>query len=202
MLARGGLTVNTARGQRDPPEGAMVVAEPNATTTVDTHADVLVLAVGNTLLSDDGVGPLLLGALQGRQNTWRDLVEFIDGGTQGLALLPYISDRTALVILDAVALGDKPGTIHELTGDQVADLRTRRAATAHEGNAGDLLATARLLGDCPEKVYVVGIEPDTIRTGLGVSEAVARSIHHAVERTVALINEILTGEAHVPRNPR
>jgi Ni,Fe-hydrogenase maturation factor len=38
-----------------------------------------------------------------------------------------------------------------------------------------------LLGECPEQVTVIGIEPERIDTGIGVSEAVARAVGEAVE---------------------
>jgi hydrogenase maturation protease len=141
----------------------------------------IVLALGNTLLRDDGVGIAILHALERETGAWGGEVEFVDGGTQGLALLGVLSGRRAAVILDAVALGAAPGTVHVLSADDAARLRSRRSATAHEGNAGELLATARLLGDLPENTIIVGIEPEEVRTGIGLSDAVARSVPEAVE---------------------
>src|SRR5271157_189086 len=100
----------------------------------------LVLALGNTLLRDDGVGVEILHALEREAAGWGDEVDFVDGGTQGLALLGVLSGRRAAVILDAIALGAAPGTVHVLSADDAARLRSRRSTTAHEGNAGELLA--------------------------------------------------------------
>ena len=72
---------------------------------------ILVLGLGNVLLQDDGVGPALLGLLETLHGK-DDRVQFVDGGTQGLALLGYLSDRQAVLILDAVALGAEPGSVH------------------------------------------------------------------------------------------
>jgi hydrogenase maturation protease len=78
-------------------------------------------------------------------------VEFVDGGTQGLALLGYLNDRKAIIILDAVGLGAAPGTVHLLGSDEVVALGGRRAGTSHEGNALELLATARLFWEGSEE---------------------------------------------------
>ena len=152
----------------------------------------VVLALGNTLLRDDGVGVEILHALEREAAELGGAVEFVDGGTQGLALLGVLSGRRAAVILDAVALGAAPGTVHVLSADEAGRVRSRRSTTAHEGNAGELLATARLLGDLPERTMVVGIEPQEVCTGVGLSDAVARSVPEAVECARRVLEGSLT----------
>ncbi len=159
---------------------------------------IVVLALGNTLLRDDGVGAAILQALEREAAGWGGQVEFVDGGTQGLALLGVLSGRRAAVILDAVALGAAPGTVHVLSADDVSGVRSRRATTAHEGNAGELLAAARLLGDLPERTIVVGIEPEEIRTGIGLSDRVARGVQEAAVCARRALEGSLT---NVPGHP-
>ncbi|MHC4948648.1 MAG: hydrogenase maturation protease [Planctomycetota bacterium] len=79
----------------------------------DDHAPVLVLGLGNLLLRDDGVGLTLLARLRDEHAALPG-VEWLDGGTQGLALLGRLAGRRGLLVLDAVALGDAPGTVHVL----------------------------------------------------------------------------------------
>jgi hydrogenase maturation protease len=110
------------------------------------RAPILVLGLGNLLLSDDAVGLHLEAALAAERGG-SDQVEFVDGGTQGLALLHYLANRRAVLVLDAVGLGAEPGSVHVLRGPAIEGLRVQRATSAHEGNALELLATARLLGD-------------------------------------------------------
>lgn len=151
---------------------------------------ILVLGLGNVLLEDDGAGPALLGLLAGRHGT-DSRVEFVDGGTQGLALLGYLSNRQAVLILDAVALGDKPGSVHVREDAQVLDLGSSRSRTAHEGNAGELLRVAALLGDLPDHVVLVGVEPKHIRTGLGLSQDVQASLPVALREAHAWLQKIV-----------
>jgi len=139
---------------------------------------VLVLGVGNVLLRDDGAGLLVLAELERDAAHWAGQVEFLDGGTQGLALLDRIAGRRVLLVLDAVALGAEPGTVHVLRGWSHAG---ERASTAHESNVAELLQASTLLGECPEQVTVIGIEPARIETGIGVSDAVAKAVGEAVE---------------------
>jgi hydrogenase maturation protease len=153
-------------------------------------APVLVLGLGNILLGDDGVGPELLREVRGLYRGARD-VECIDGGTLGMALLGYLGGREALIILDAFAGGGKAGEVLVLEGPEVLGCRMIRSTTAHEGNAGELLAAAQLLDELPERVFVVGIEPQRVRTELGLSERVASSIPEALVKTCGVVERVL-----------
>ncbi|MEJ2656985.1 MAG: hydrogenase maturation protease, partial [Desulfobacterales bacterium] len=72
--------------------------------------NVLVLGVGNILLSDEGAGVRAVEELKNRYN-FPDTVEIVDGGTVGFELLPYFENRSHILILDAIKTGNKPGTI-------------------------------------------------------------------------------------------
>ncbi len=151
--------------------------------------DLLVLGLGNPLLGDDGAGLRLLAELQDAAPEHGREVEFLDGGTQGLMLLGRVSGRRALLILDAVALGSPPGTVHVLRNRDALGLDSHHATTAHEGNAGELLAAAALLGECPERVTVVGIEPAILRTGIGLSVEVEKAMREAAAAAWRAIEE-------------
>jgi hydrogenase maturation protease len=121
----------------------------------------------------------MLAALQ-RETA--DGVELVDGGTQGLALLGVIAGRPAMVLLDAVGGGAPPGTVHEMTGEQALALRAGGTGTAHEGGAVTLLRTLLLTGDLPPWVRIVGVEPEVVRTGIGLSPRVTGALPAALQR--------------------
>ena len=148
---------------------------------------ILALGVGNQLLSDDGVGLVLLQELSRRGLPG---VECVDGGTQGLMLLGQLAGRSAVILLDAIRLGAPPGTVHSIPD---LDLLSMAAGgpTSHEANAGDLLRAAALTGDLPEHVFVIGIEPDRLSTGIGLSEKVEAAVPAAVEKAIAVIEDQL-----------
>lgn len=152
----------------------------------ETRAPVLVLGLGNLLLEDDGIGLRLLEAVVAGERFGED-VEFVDGGTQGLALLGYLGGRKLTVILDAVGLGEAPGAVHMLRGAEIEKLGAHRSTTAHEGNALELLAAARLLGDEPDELVIVGIEPDHMRTGVGLSDSVSAAVPAAAALAAQVI---------------
>lgn len=153
-------------------------------------APILVLGVGNILLGDDGVGPRLIRELQGLYDGER-AVECIDGGTQGLALLGYFSGRQSLIILDARADGRNAGEITVLDRASLSECRAPHSTTAHEGNAAELLASAELLGELPERVFLLGVEPERIQTELGLSDSVQKALPFAFARACELVEKEL-----------
>jgi hydrogenase maturation protease len=160
---------------------------------------VLVLGVGNLLLRDDGAGLSLLSGLSREACAWGGTVEFLDGGTQGLALLDRIAGRGALLILDAVQLGAAPGTVHVMRDWRFG---AARFSTAHESNVSELLAVSTLLGECPERVVIVGIEPCRIATGTKLSGVVEQALPAALEAARAALVNLAETSAAVPETQR
>jgi hydrogenase maturation protease len=151
---------------------------------------ILVLGLGNMLLSDDGVGPALLQQFADTRARWDGQVEFLDGGTQGLALLGLLSGRRALIIIDALRTGAPPGTIHRLTLPELHEVSPRRASSGHESNAGELLAAAQLLDELPDRLFVVGVEPEQIATGIGLSPSVLEALPAASDQIASLLGQL------------
>ncbi len=156
-------------------------------------APVLVMGLGNVLLGDDGVGPALLRELQALYRDVED-VECIDGGTQGLALLGHLAGRQALVLLDAFADGKGAGAVSVLEGEGCLGWRAFRSTSAHESNAGELLAVASLLGELPEHVFLIGIEPENVHTGFGLSERVAAALPAALVEACGIVERVRLGK--------
>jgi hydrogenase maturation protease len=153
-------------------------------------APVLILAIGNRLLTDDGVGIEILSRLEPLSREWGEAVELIDGGTCGLALLGAVLDRAAVVFLDAVKLGAEPGSVHVLRKGDLLGM-SGRESSAHEGGAKQILAALALLGETPQEVTVVGVEPASVATGIGLSEVVEARLGEAVNRVRQVVAEII-----------
>lgn len=166
----------------------------SSVTADGARARVLVLGVGNLLLQDDGAGLELLERL--RENPVPG-VDYVDGGTQGLALGGVLAERDAVLVLDAVKFGVEPGTVHRI--DDPLESRPPRAESAHEANAGDLLAAAALLGDLPSCAVVVGIEPEIVRTGIGLSPRVQAALPAAVAVARRALEQLTTTAAEEER---
>jgi hydrogenase maturation protease len=116
----------------------------------------LVLGLGNLVHSDDGLG---VHAIQDLTNDPRvpSGVVLMDGGTQGLSLLPHIFAYQRLLAIDAIDVGAKPGTLLRLEGKAVLDLPGK--ASVHQLGFADLLAALNLLGDLPAEIVLFGVQP-------------------------------------------
>ena len=84
-------------------------------------ATYVVLGLGNTLHSDDGIGPQAIERLRSDARVPAD-VALIEGGTLGLELLTYIWDCSYLLVLDAVDVGRPPGTLIRMSSQEVQTL--------------------------------------------------------------------------------
>ncbi len=128
-------------------------------------ATILVLGLGNTLLSDDGVGVHVVSSLH-RSAIEGDHVIYLDGGTIGLNLLPDVEAADGLILVDASEIGAPPGTVAVFEGAAMDAQLGGKKRTPHEVAAFDLIATARMLGNCPRLRALVAVQPQSVSWGL------------------------------------
>jgi hydrogenase maturation protease len=138
-----------------------------------SRLNVLVLGIGNTVMSDDGVGVKVVQLLQ--QESLPESVEVIDGGTLGLDLLPLLEGRSHLIMVDAVDGGKAPGSCFRLSGEELpVALETK--VSPHQVGLKDLLAVARLLDQLPPEMVLIGVQPESTDIGVDLSPAVAAQV--------------------------
>jgi hydrogenase maturation protease len=149
----------------------------------------LVLGIGNTLLTDEGVGVHVLQALEPELADWPD-VTLLDGGTLSFTLAGPIEEADALIVVDAANIKNKPGGWSLLKGEEMdAFLMSNRKASVHEVGLTDLRAIAILAGHWPEKRAMLAIQPQTIDWGEQPTPAVAAAIAPACAAIIEQIRE-------------
>jgi len=144
----------------------------NDTASGPTRAGVGVIGIGNLLLRDEGFGVHALRALAGELEA--DGVRLIDGGTDPWSALSAAEGCRVLVVLDAVVGGKAPGECHALSLDEVE--MQNAAMSLHGLTLFHLLRYEKLLGDGPERVRVLGMEPDVVEAGMGLSDCCRQSM--------------------------
>jgi len=154
-----------------------------------TPAKYVVLGLGNTLHSDDGLGP---HAIERLKNDARlpENVTLIEGGTLGLELLTYIWDCSYLLVLDSVDVGRPPGTLVRMSGQELQSLPGN--GSVHQLGVADLLVALRVLARRPPTVIMLGIQPATTDWGTELSPAVASVMESLIEAAVV---ELIKAEA-------
>jgi hydrogenase maturation protease len=141
--------------------------------------NVLVVGVGNVLMGDDGVGVRVVHEIRRRFHLPAG-VEILDGGTSGLELLSYFSDREHVIIVDAVKCGLPPGTVVKVEGEDVP-ARFMAKISPHQLGLSDVLAAVRITGRLPKKMALFGIEPKRVELRLDLSEEVERNFEKLID---------------------
>ncbi len=138
----------------------------------------LVLGLGNLVHADDGVG---IHAIIRLQKDSRVPPE--DGGTQGLSLIPHISRFERLLVIDAVDVGEKPGTVIRLEGSAVQDLPGK--PSVHQLGFADLVIGLKLLAELPEEVIVIGVQPQSTDWSSELTEPVRECMDQLLAVVIA-----------------
>jgi hydrogenase maturation protease len=141
-------------------------------------ADIVVLGLGNVIMSDEGAGVYVIQRLLGDPRLPSG-ARLIDGGTLGLELLSVASGAGLLIVVDAVDLELTPGTLVRFASEELFALE--RGATAHQLGVADLLSALRMLGAEPATVVLLGVQPARVALGTELSPAVGAAVDRLVE---------------------
>ncbi len=149
---------------------------------------IKVLGAGNLIMHDEGVGVQVVHRLMERYE-FPENVELVDGGTLGLRLLNVITDADHLILIDAVKLGEPPGTLHRFGGDKLP-YRVLTKTSMHQVDLIEALTMAALIEDeRPGDIVVIGVEPKDIEPwGTDLSKEVAA----VFDKLVGMVLEELT----------
>ncbi|HLG71734.1 MAG TPA: HyaD/HybD family hydrogenase maturation endopeptidase [Chloroflexota bacterium] len=146
---------------------------------------IVVLGLGNVIMSDEGVGVHVIRRLLDDPRL-PHTARLIDGGTLGLELLSIASDAELLLVVDAVDLGLKPGSLVRLGPEELFGID--RGASAHELGVADLLSALRLLGAEPGHVVLLGVQPDRVELGTDLSPGVGAAVDRLLDEILAEIS--------------
>ena len=141
---------------------------------------VLILGIGNVLWADEGFGVRCVEAMASRCALPSN-VRLMDGGTQGLYLLPFLEEADALLVFDAIDFGLEPGTLKVLRDDDVPSFMGAKKMSLHQTGFQDVLATAELLDRAPRLLTLIGCQPVELEDyGGGLRPSVAAQIAPAI----------------------
>ncbi len=155
----------------------------------NTDTDTLILGIGNILWADEGFGVRCVEALNARYD-FDDHVRLMDGGTQGLFLLPWVSSVSRLLIFDAIDFGLEPGELRVMRDDDVPQYMGAKKVSMHQTGFQEVLVSARLLNDRPQQLALIGVQPEQLDDyGGSLREGTRRRIPEAVEQACTLLRE-------------
>ncbi|MEW6602732.1 MAG: HyaD/HybD family hydrogenase maturation endopeptidase [Nitrospirota bacterium] len=149
--------------------------------------NIAVFGIGNILLSDDGVGVHVVNKLKNEYQFPGD-IEFIDGGTKGLDLLPLFENRDRVLIIDAANFRKAPGTIDIIEGEKIPSFLSAKLSV-HQIGLPDMLFAAKLMDIMPHDMCLVGIQPLSMDTSAEMSDLINGKMGELVSRVLDKLKE-------------
>ena len=166
-------------------------------STVTAKKQILVAAVGNLWLRDDGFGAEVAKRLEERELP--SGVHVFDFGTGGLNLAyEVMRGYDALILVDVSRQGGEPGTLYVMEVDQDSiggAIEDGDVIDPHGMDPQTVLRFVKAVGGWPGKVVVVACEPAQVEEmGFGLSEPVDAAVGRAVEVVSKTVDELLRAE--------
>lgn len=145
-----------------------------------------VVALGNPLRGDDGLGVRLLEAL--REQDLPDDVDLYDAGTGGMRVIHKLADVDDVILIDVVQFDGEPGEFVWFSPDEVESIREE--GSSHDPNLFEAIELSRRLDEAPDRIRCLGVEPDDLSVGEGLSEPVEAAIPTLLDSLETKIDEL------------
>lgn len=159
--------------------------------------ELLILGIGNILWADEGFGVRCVEAMNAAYQFDAN-VTVLDGGTQGLYLLPFLEDARRLIVFDAVDYGKEPGEIVIAKDDAVPRFMGAKKMSLHQTGFQEVIACAALADRLPESMMLIGVQPEQLEDfGGSLRDIVKAQIPRALE--IALLQIRQWGITYTPR---
>ncbi len=155
----------------------------------ETDWTTLVLGIGNVLWADEGFGVRCVEHLNAGYE-FPGSVRVMDGGTQGIFLLPWVRSASRLLIFDAIDFGLEPATLKLITGADVPRYMGAKKVSMHQAGFQEVLSSAQLSGEFPDELALVGVQPELLDDYGG---SLTASVKARVEPAMQLGLEVLRG---------
>jgi len=151
----------------------------------DYDNSIVVLGVGNILLTDEGLGVHVVKELKENYNFTPE-ISLIDGGTMGMELLTYMRGMKRILLIDAINGGEAPGTVYEFPHRELEQYFTEHISV-HEVGMQDILRIRAIQENPLEDAIVIGVEPESLEIGFEPSAAVQQALPEVKARVLSVL---------------
>ena len=142
----------------------------------------LVIGLGNEYRGDDAVGLVVARRLR---EAAPESVRVLEESGEGAALIESWQGADFVILIDAVYLGAKPGTIHRFDAHVQPIASKFFRFSTHDFGVAQAVELARALGRLPPRLIVYGVEGKSFEAGVGLSPEVEAAAQEVVERVLA-----------------
>ena len=161
-----------------------------------------VIGIGNVLMGDDAVGPYIIKMLKAR---WEMPVRvaLIDAGTAGMSLPSLMEGYHTVILVDTVQAEGGGGTVHRYDREALLAKPFAQALTPHDPGLRDALLLSELLGNGPQEAVLVGMVPECVDGGVGLSCVVRGAMDALAEAVVGELERLGVSVARreIPLDP-
>lgn len=141
--------------------------------------DITILGIGNLLMGDEGVGIHALNKLQ-ESYTFSPDINFVDGGTIGIDLIPYFEDCKKMIIIDAVDFQEEPGYVGVLQNEEIK-YRFNTKLSLHHAGLSDVLSIIELQEIEAPDMILIGVQPEKVEMGLNLTETISNKMDSVIQ---------------------
>jgi len=152
-------------------------------------AKVRILGLGNVLMGDDALGPWVIEELLAKWEFPKD-VSVIDVGTPGLDLIPYLADADTILMVDTVKADAPAGWVRVYSRDELLARPPQPRVSPHDPGVADALFTLSFAGSAPRDLVLVGVVPEVVAKGVGLSASVQAAVERAALEVVERLNDL------------
>ena len=144
------------------------------------NGKIVIIGVGNLLMGDDGIGIHVVEAL--RKEKLPPNVAVFDGATRAFDVLEYMEESEKAVIVDAYKKGGAPGSIYRFSFDPAHEVQDSALnLSMHDINFLDAIKAGNGIYQLPSEIVIIGIEPQTLECGLGLSAQLTAALPAILE---------------------
>lgn len=138
---------------------------------------IAIIGIGNPMMADDGIGPRLISELEGSGPG----VDLIDMGTGGMQLVHVLAGYDSVIIIDSADMGLSPGESRIFSPGEVVSLKETRAYSLHDWDLMRSIEISGELGEAPERILILAVQPGSLDMSEGLSPEVERGIPVYIE---------------------
>jgi len=149
---------------------------------MDRQEPYLILGIGNSLLSDDGIGVHAANLLRKKPPPNAVVVA---AETDFLCAVPFLERCAKALVIDAMDAGQPPGSIYYCGSTDLAE--TDQIHSLHE--LGLLAVLEFLEGKRRPGVLILGVQPGRVELGLQLSPAVTSALPRVVRAARRIVAE-------------
>jgi hydrogenase maturation protease len=143
---------------------------------------ILILGVGNLLLSDEGVGVHIARTLM--EMDFPPQVRVVEGGTDGFGLMHILLEAERLILVDAIRGGGPPGSIYRFEIEDCPPFPDTYKTSVHQISILEVINLSGLIGSAP-RTTIIGVEPKCLEMGMDLSP----EIEAKIPRVIQLVRE-------------